>query len=156
MIELDIPGRTQYRLAHLVLDVNGTLAVDGRLVGGVAERISALKGLLAVHLLTADTYGRQSEIDRLLDVQAVRLEKGDEAGQKGRFVRGLGAEGVAAVGNGANDAEMLKAAALGIAVLGGEGLAVETLLAADALAYGPLDALDLLLNPRRLVATLRR
>jgi P-type E1-E2 ATPase len=156
MIELNLPGATHLHLDHLVLDVNGTLALDGRLLEGVAERIAALQGQVSVHLLTADTHGRQATIDQVLGLQAVRLKPGGEAGQKGDYVRSLGAENVAAVGNGANDAEMLKAAALSIAVLGGEGLAIATLLAADALACGPLDALDLLLNPRRLVATLRK
>lgn len=63
--------------------------------------------------------------------------------------------GVAAVGNGANDAAMLREAALGIAVLGPEGLAAEALLAADVLVRDVRDALDLLLQPERLVATWR-
>ncbi|MCJ7724477.1 MAG: hypothetical protein MUP03_10130, partial [Anaerolineales bacterium] len=32
MIELNIPGRGELRLQHLVSDVNGTLAVDGELI----------------------------------------------------------------------------------------------------------------------------
>jgi len=55
----------------------------------------------------------------------------DEAAQKASFVRGLGSEGVCAVGNGANDAQMLREASLAIAVLGQEGPAVETLHAAN-------------------------
>ena len=75
--------------------------------------------------------------------------------QAPRLVERLGAERVVAVGNGANDAGMLQAAALGIAVLGPEGLAGEAWQAADVVA-GIHQALDLLLHPRRLVATLRR
>jgi P-type E1-E2 ATPase len=153
MIQLDIPGKAQFNLEHLVLDVNGTLAVDGKLLEGVAERIAALKQRLQVHLLTADTYGRQAVIDEQLGLKSSRLTAGGEAEQKGRYVRELGADKVVAIGNGANDAGMLKAAAIGIAVLGGEGCAVEALLAADVVAR---DALDLLDNPRRLVATLRK
>jgi len=80
---------------------------------------------------------------------------GDEAEQKRSLVERLGAERVVAIGNGANDAGMLQAAALGIAVLGPEGLAGEAWQAADVVA-GIHQALDLLLHPRRLVATLRR
>jgi P-type E1-E2 ATPase len=156
MIEINIPGRGQYHLEHLVLDVNGTLAVDGQLLEGVAERIARLKSLVQVHLLTADTHGRQATIDTLLELKATRLKPGGEAEQKGDYARGLGAEKVVAVGNGANDVGMLKAAALGIAVMGGEGLAVEALLAADIVCRDPLDALDLLLNPKRLAASLRK
>jgi P-type E1-E2 ATPase len=144
------------KLEHLVLDVNGTLAKNGQLLAGVAEPLLALKDRLTLHLLTADTYGRQAAIDQQLGLKATRLQPGNEAGQKGDYVRALGAERVVAVGQGANDAEMLKVAALGIAVLSEEGLAVEALLNADVLTNSIYDALSLLEYPKRLVATLRR
>lgn len=156
MLELTVPGWRSFRLAHLVLDVNGTLAKDGEPLPGVAERLEALRQRLTLHVLTANTYGRQAEIDASLGLTAVRLRPDEpEVEQKARYVRVLGGDSVVAIGNGANDAGMLREAAIGIAVLGPEGLAVETLLVADVVA-APLDALDLLLHPRRLVATLRR
>lgn len=156
MIELSIPGRGDLTLRHIVFDVNGTLAVDGVLAPGVAERIAALAGQLEIHLLTADTHGGQAAIDAELGLTAVRVQRGQEREQKGAFVERLGADRVVAVGNGGNDAGMLRAAAVGIAVLGAEGLSVEALQAADVVAASALDALDLLLKPKRLVATLRR
>lgn len=155
MIELTIPGRGTVRLAHLVLDVNGTLAKDGRLLDKVAKPLAALRDRLTIHLLTADTYGKQDNIDLMLGMKATRLTGGNEAAQKAEFVRGLGAETVIAVGQGANDAGMLKAAAIGIAVLGEEGLATSALLAADLVLPTIHDALNLLEFPTRLVATLR-
>lgn len=156
MIELNIPGRGNLRLSHLVLDVNGTLAKDGRLLDKVAKPLAALRDRLSIHLLTADTYGRQETIDQMLGLRATRIQRGDEGEQKALYVRGLGADGVVAIGQGANDAAMLKAAAIGIAVLGDEGLAVEALLSADVAAANIYDALSLLEYPTRLVATLRR
>lgn len=156
MIEINIPGRGEYQLEHLVLDVNGTIAKDGRLMDKVAKQIAGLRDRLQVHLVTADTYGRQDNIDLMLGAKSVRLKRGNEAAQKGEFVRNLGAEKVVAIGNGANDAEMLKAAAVGIAVVGDEGLAVEALMAADVVMNGIHEALNLLEYPTRLVATLRR
>ena len=156
MIEIEVPGRGVYRLKYLVLDVNGTIAVDGRLVDGVARRVAALRDSVEVHMLTADTRGRQQVIDAQLGMQAARITPQDEAAQKASFVRELGSEGVCAVGNGANDAAMLRAAKLAVAVLGEEGLALETLNAADVVVPHVNVALDLLLNPLRLVATLRR
>ena len=144
-----------YRLEHLVLDVNGTIAVDGRLVEGVAGRVAELRRSVKVHMLTADTRGRQAAIDAELGMQAARITPQDEAAQKAAFVRELGGEGVCAIGNGANDAQMLRQAKLAIAVLGPEGLAVETLTVADVVVSGVNAALDLLLKPLRLVATLR-
>jgi soluble P-type ATPase len=154
-LQVDIPGVGRVLVEHLVLDVNGTLACDGLLEEGVAERLRRLRPLLQLHLLTADTFGRQAEIDRELQLQAHRLSPGDEASQKANYLRALPGA-AAAIGNGANDVEMLEAAALSIAVLGPEGLCREALLAAQVLTRGPLDALDLLLEPTRLRATLRR
>jgi P-type E1-E2 ATPase len=145
-----------YCLKHLALDVNGTIALEGQLIDGVIERLAELRPLLAVHMVTADTRGRQQAIDAQLGLRAVRIKSSDEAAQKAAFVQELGAESVCAVGNGAIDAGMLREAMLAIAVLGEEGLAVNALNVADVVVPHINDALDLLLNPLRLVATLRR
>ena len=57
MIEINIPGFGDLRLSHLVLDFNGTLAVDGRLLPGVGDALTSLASQLAVHVITADTFG---------------------------------------------------------------------------------------------------
>ena len=159
MIEVDVPGYKVLRLHHLVLDVNGTLAVDGVLIPGVAERLAVLGRALYVHLVTADTHGRQKEIDRQLGLEAVILAPtgagGSQREAKAALVRELGAESVVAMGNGNNDAAMIRAAALGIAIVGPEGLATEAWAAADVICWGITDALDLLRYPDRLRATLR-
>jgi P-type E1-E2 ATPase len=156
MIELNIPGRGEFQFEHLVTDVNGTLAIDGQLIDGVAKRIGALRDRLTVHLLTADTHGRQAEIDHKLNLSAVRIKPGNEAEQKAGYVRNLGADRVIAIGQGANDAVMLQAAALGICVMSVEGLTVQTMLASDLLTPDILSALDLLDKPLRIVASLRK
>ena len=156
MVTIRIPGKREYTLKHLVLDVNGTIAFDGCLIEGVSDRLRKLSSQLEIHLLTADTHGKQDEIDRELNVKAHRIRTGDEAEEKGHYVLQLGAESVAAVGNGANDVSMMDHAELSIAVLGPEGLSVETLKIADVIVRDINNALDLLLNPKRLLATLRR
>ncbi|MFH2103986.1 MAG: ATPase P [Chloroflexota bacterium] len=156
MIELDIPGRGTMQLQHLVMDVNGTLAVDGQLLPGLAKRISALRDRLEVHLLTADTHGRQAEIDHQLNLTAVRITPGSETAQKAHYVQMLAAEHVAAIGQGANDAGMLKTAALGICILSPEGTALETLTSADLAVADISAAFDLLEKPMRIVASLRK
>lgn len=156
MIELSIPGRGELHLQHLVMDVNGTLAVDGILIDGLAKRIASLRDRLTVHLLTADTHGKQAVIDQQLNLTATRLSGGNEQEQKRRFVENLGAESVAAIGQGANDAGMLKAAALGICVMSAEGAATETLLASDLVVPNIMTAFDLLDKPLRILASLRK
>ncbi|MFL7892393.1 MAG: HAD family hydrolase [Anaerolineales bacterium] len=156
MIELNIPGRDQFELEHLVCDVNGTLAVDGKLQDGVLRRFNVLRDRLTIHLLTADTFGRQEIIDQQLNLEAVRIEPGNEVAKKVAYVQQLGAEKVVAIGQGANDAGMLKEARLGICVISPEGLAVETLLVADLVMPDINHALELLERPLRVVAGLRR
>ncbi len=156
MIKFTIPGVGDYAIEHLVMDVNGTLAVDGQLSDGVAEKIASLRDRLSIHLLTADTHGRQSVIDQQLGLTAVRITPGDEAMQKADYVRMLGGETVAAIGQGANDAAMLASARIGICVMSVEGVARETLLASDLVAPTILSALELLEKPMRITASLRR
>ncbi len=154
MIEIDIPGKEVLRLEHAVFDVNGTLALDGELLPGVAERLAALGQRLTLHMLTADTHGRQAAIDAVLGFRATIVSRGSV--EKAAYVLSLGGQGVVAIGNGANDAHMFQAAALSIAVLGPEGLAFDAIKSADVITGSILDALDLLLKPDRLRATLRR
>ncbi len=156
MIKFSIPGRGEYQLEHLVMDVNGTLAIDGQLMDGVADKVTALRKHLTIHLLTADTHGKQVIIDKQLDLTAARIVPGGEATQKAEYVRSLGCEKVAAIGQGANDAEMLAAARLGICVMSIEGVAKDTLLAADLIAPDILSALELFENPLRIIASSRK
>jgi soluble P-type ATPase len=154
MIEMNIPGRGKVSLEHLVLDVNGTIACDGVLIPGVKERLDALHPYVDIHLLTADTHGSQAAIDAELGITATIIQHGTP--EKGAYILSLGADQVAAIGNGANDTAMLNAAAVRIAILGPEGMATTLLANADVLVRDINDALDLLLRPKRLVATLRR
>jgi soluble P-type ATPase len=155
MINITIPGFQELHLSHLVLDYNGTLACQGRLIPGVAEKLAELAPELTIHILTADTFGTVKEQVAHLPTELVVIPAGDQAGAKSEFVRGLGAEMVVAVGNGRNDRLMLRDAAVGIALIQGEGAAASALMAADVVAPGILEALDLLRVPDSLVATLR-
>lgn len=150
----DIPGRGRLEIAHLVLDLNGTLAVDGVVTDTVLERLRKLSRAVQVHVITADTFGTAATL-RGLGVHVQVLEPGDQIEAKAALVRTLGASHTAAVGNGANDEGMVREAAVGIAIVGPEGASARTVLAADVVVACIEDALDLLLIPKRLIATLR-
>lgn len=90
-----------------------------------------------------------------MNIEVVLPEGGGEAEQKADFVRRLGAEQSIALGNGSSDLLMLKASAVGICVIGKEGTSASALPAADVVSIDIHDALDLLLNPQCLIATLR-
>jgi P-type E1-E2 ATPase len=156
MISLNIPGKGTYQIEHVVFDVNGTLALDGQLLDGIPQRIHKLQEQVKVHLITANTHGKQDTIDNVLGFHAELLSAGNEAKQKAEFVKKLNADTVVAIGQGANDVDMLRVAALGIGILSNEGIARETLLAADLLVPNIDAAFDCLANPRRIVASLRR
>ena len=153
-IDVVIPGRKRpLRIEHVVFDFNGTLAVEGQLVRGVAARLKGLAAQADVVVMTADTFGTARRALARLPV-AVHIVRGGT--EKQRFVESLGSRTVAAVGNGANDVPMLRAAGLGIAVLGDEGTSSEAVRVATVVARDINVAIDLLLKPQRLVATLRR
>jgi soluble P-type ATPase len=155
MIQVDIPGYRVLRLTHLVMDYNGTLAVDGRLESGVPAMLTTLAGELEIHIVTADTFGRAAEQLKDVPVNLAILPPGHQDVAKRDVVNRLGCAGTVAVGNGRNDRLMLQAAELGIAVVLQEGVAGATLAAADIVCNGILPALELLAHPLRLTATLR-
>jgi P-type E1-E2 ATPase len=155
MIAETIPGFGPLRLAYLVLDYNGTLALDGRLLPGVRPRLRALARQLEVHVVTADTFGTGRRAVEGLPCRFVALGAKRQDLAKARYVRALGAARVACIGNGRNDRAMLRAARVGIAVIQREGAAAESVASADVVTLSIVDALDLLLRPLRLTATLR-
>lgn len=155
MIEIKIPGFRDLQLNHIVSDYNGTLAVDGILLPGVREALTALTPDIHVHVITADTFGLAAgQLDGLaIELHITPVEHQAEA--KLEFISGLCADSVVAIGNGRNDRKMLSAAAIGIALIQKEGASAQTLASADIISLDILDALDLLCHPKRLIATLR-
>lgn len=156
MITLEISGRKTLRIEHLVLDFNGTLAIDGKLIEGVRERLQQLSTQLMVHVITADTFGTATHELRGIDCKVKVLEKGRQDKQKKIYINELGKNKCATIGNGYNDWQMLKHAALSIATIQAEGTSTLSLKQVLIVCYNVNHALDLLLNPNRLVATLRR
>ena len=155
MLELDIPGFGFVRLEHLVSDFTGTLSVDGRLSPWVKSELNKIAEVLKIHILTADTFGMaKAELEGInCEIHILGGENHDV--QKEEYVKKLGADSVVAFGNGNNDRRMLKAAKIGVAVCLNEGCAADAIKSADILVTSTIDALDLLLNTKRLKATLR-
>lgn len=156
MIEVVIPGRGQYKFEHLVLDLNGTIALDGEIIEGVEERLQKLSKLLGVFIVTADTFGSAAELGEKLQTKMHLVEKENEDSQKLALVEKLGKGKTVCIGNGSNDASMLRESAIGICVLGKEGASVEAIMSSDLVVPDINDALEMLLTTDRLIATLRR
>lgn len=153
MIEINIPGRDILRIEHLVLDYNGTIAVDGALIEGIQERLQRLLPHVSIHVLTADTYGTVEAQCGPLGLKVEKFPREGAARCKKAVVEKL--DNVCAIGNGYNDIPMFDEAELAIAVLEEEGMCASLLLHADVLVKSIADGLDLLLKPDRLRATLR-
>lgn len=155
MIDVAIPGFGHLVLAELVCDFNGTLARDGRLLDHARALLPKVANVLTVRVVTGDTFGTARRELRDCACEVSLLEPEGQAQAKADLVARLGAERIVAIGNGRNDRLMLANAALGIAVIGDEGAAGDAVRASDVVVRHVADALELLLEPRRLVATLR-
>ena len=155
MISIDIPGWGNMEIENVVLDLNGTLATDGKIPSEVKKKISSLAGRLKIYILTADTQGTATEEIREMKVELIKAKGKDSKEGKFDFLKTLDLEKTAAMGNGNNDQLILKEAALGIAILGDEGISISAMKQADIMVKNISDALDLLLKPKRLMATLR-
>jgi soluble P-type ATPase len=156
MIEIDIPGFGRMTLEHLVCDYNGTLACDGMILPEVIPLVRRLSRIMKIHIVTADTFGIARKFLSELPVRLSILPQVNQDEGKQAFIEKLGVMTTVCVGNGRNDSLMLKEAALGICLIQAEGANVTTLLNADIVCTSAKDALELLLNPKRLVATLRK
>ena len=156
MIEITIPGRASYKFKHLVLDLNGTIALDGEIIEGVEERLRQLSSLVDISIVTADTHGNARRLGEELGIEICTVEVGEEDSHKLALVQQKGKEHTVCMGNGSNDVSMLKESALGICVSGREGASIEAIMSSDLIVPDINDALDLLLNPKRLVASLRK
>jgi P-type E1-E2 ATPase len=156
LIQVVIPGLCVYRLEYLVLDLNGTITIDGSLIEGVNKRLEKLSDVHEVVLVTADTRGTAQQLTDVLHIRLHKVEPGSESEQKARLVRQLGSQVTVSISNGANDAAMLKESTLSICVMGAEGAAVEALASSNLMIPDINIALDLLIKPERFIAILRK
>jgi len=142
-------------IENIVLDLNGTIATDGKISSEVKEKINSLSDKVNIYILTADTQGTASEEISNMEVELLKVSEKDSTEVKLRVLESLDPTSTVAIGNGNNDHLILKEAALGIAVLGDEGISVSAMKNADVIVKNISDALNLFLNPKRLIATLR-
>ena len=156
VIRITVPGRGSHSIEHLILDLNGTISVDGRIVRGVKEKLRELSGELEITVVTADIHRNAERLLADLPVRIHKIAEDQENEQKLGVVLGKGKDNTVSIGNGCNDVSTLRESAIGICVIGKEGASSEALMASDVVVPTISDALDLLLKPRRLRATLRR
>jgi len=156
MISIEIPGWGNMDIENIVLDLNGTIATDGKIPSKVKEKINFLSDKTRIYILTANTQGSATEEVKDMNVELIKIPEEDSKKGKSDFLKTINPEITVVIGNGSNDELILKDAALGIAVLGDEGMSISTMKNADIVVKDISDALDLFLKSKRLIATLRK
>ncbi|NLL37447.1 MAG: ATPase P [Fretibacterium sp.] len=152
---VEIPGYKSVSLSNVVMDFNGTIAVDGKLKATVKPLLVALAKHLNVYVATSDTQGTAATEMKDMPVSLLIFNAIQAGESKKTLVEELGADHCACIGNGRNDRLMFQVAALSIAVLEAEGLYAPLLLDADLLARSSEEAIALLLDRKRLISGLR-
>ena len=154
MLKIQIPGREELILSHLILDYNGTIAEDGEIIESIRPRLAELSKDLSIYVITADTHGTAAKKCEGLPLQVLTFPTTEVGLIKAQEAHKLSG-GVITIGNGYNDIQMSDAADLSICVIGKEGCCGALLMHTDIVVTSIDDALDLLLKTGRLRATLR-
>jgi soluble P-type ATPase len=155
MINVNIPGFADLTINEVIFDYNGTLAVDGLLIDGVANELIELSKKVRIHVVTGDSLGTAKRELQDIPCTVLIVPPLEQGLAKQNYLQKLNAQETVAIGNGRNDQQIMKNSAVGIIILGKEGTAVEALSAADIAVATIFDALNLLQHPNRLLSTLR-
>jgi len=153
---IEIPNFKTLKITDIVCDYNGTIAKDGVVLPEIKKLFEMLSKQYKIHVITADTFSSVKMQLTGYKTQIKILTTNNHTKEKADFIADLGADNCVAIGNGNNDKEMLLLAAVGIALLGDEGCSRDALFNADVICKSAAEALSLLLNPKQIIATLRR
>ncbi|MGC9258270.1 HAD family hydrolase [Desulfurella sp.] len=154
-MEIEILGVGKIVLKRIILDFNGTLATSGVLIKETKDILENLSKAFDIHIVTGDTFSSTKEQLKGLNVKTIIAPLIDQITFKLEYAKSIGLSNLVAIGNGKNDSLMLKYAKLGICVIGKEGANIEALQNSDIVVCDIISALEMLLYPKRLVATLR-
>lgn len=155
MLIYKIPGRADIEIDNVVFDYNGTIAVDGKLIAGVAELMAELVEQVKVYVLTADTYGTVKKECHHMNVEVLTFPIENAGESKRKIVKQLKGERTLCVGNGFNDIAMFQEATLSVAVIEGEGACGKCLLNADIVTRSIVETISIILDQNKVKATLR-
>ena len=152
---IDIPGYKELNITTLLLDYNGTIATDGIIPESVKSSLRTISKDFDIYVLTADTHGTARKQCEDIPVTVHTFPVGNAADYKEEIINNIGGEKCVVLGNGRNDIKMFRQAALSIAIMDTEGMCAKLLAESDICVTSIEDGLDLLLNPKRIIADLR-
>src|SRR4030042_6452932 len=100
MINISIPGWGNIEIENLVLDLNGTIATDGKIPLEVKEKINSLSDKVKIYILTADTQGTAIEEISNMGVELLKVSGENSTEVKLRVLESLERRGTVALGKG--------------------------------------------------------
>jgi len=154
MIDIQRPGQEPLGIEFILLDFEGTLALDRRVHPKAKDKINLLSKRTKIYILVKEEKERAVEDLRKVKAEIIAFEEAKAPEEKLLLLRQLGPAKTVAIGNGADDAAMIEEAGLGICVISKEGAAGGAVQKADLVVFDIVDALDFLLKPLRQKATL--
>ncbi len=156
MRTFSVPDLSEFNIENLVLDYNGTFAYKGESNGKVLHLLKEISKNLKIYIVTANTFGKINHFKDQLPVEIHIFPPENQVKLKADFIKIIGEEKTIAIGNGSNDARMLKEAAIGIAVIENKIASFKAIENANIVRKSIIDALYLILNPDLIFATLRQ
>ena len=157
MRKIIIPYHGEITIKNVIFDINGTIQFKGQISEELVQKFEELKKFYNILLVSSDTRGNLKNIAKKLGVnfKKVNTQGINDAEAKNNELKKLGKEVTVAVGNGNNDALMLKNAILGIAILGSEGASTRSILNSDVVFTDVINAIEFLLDEKTMISTLR-
>jgi len=156
MISIQRPGMESLDIHFVLIDFEGTLAMDGRVHPKAKDKVNLLSKRATIYILTKGNREKVEETLRKMKAEILYVTEGDSSQQKLNVLQRLGPHQTAVIGNGFDDVQIMEQAGLGMCVIGKEGSSPEAVAKADLVVTSVLDALDFLLRPLRQGATLGR
>lgn len=156
MLNFLIPGHDNVKIENILIDFNGTLAVDGILHEGIADKLAELSKIVDITVVSADTNCTIKEQLKNVPIEVRAFDGKNVSEEKKNILRQLNPVRTAVIGNGFNDHKMMREARVAIGVMGEEGIYSSLFSFTDICVSSIHAALDLFLKPNRIIATMRK
>ncbi len=153
-LEFTPKGESEYIIKTVFLDLNGTLAVNGKIDNKVKPLLGEItdKGVEVI-LLTGNQRGNADELCRELGIN-YRITKNTE--DKAKIVSEYPKENIASIGNARIDIGMFDNSKLSIATLQVEGIHTGIIDHVDIIVPSIIDALNFLLDRNTFEGSMRK
>lgn len=149
-----VPGVGEIEIKDIVLDLNGTLSVNGKIPNGVKKKLQKLDKMgISITLFTGDQRGTADRLCKEYGISFIRTVDGKE---KEKAMEIFDKDTTAAIGNARIDIGTFKNSRVSVATLQAEGIHADILKNVDVVVPSIDDALDFFIDPNTFAATMRK